>query len=110
MSFGSFGSLGKLLPDAVRQALPPLRSTEGQADPLVVCKFFTPDAGWTWYVLEFDGVDEFFGYVAGHACELGSFSLRELAAIRGPYGLAIERDGYFTPTPLSVVRRWHEGG
>ena len=31
-----------------------------EADPLVICKFFTPDSSWTWYGLEFDGQDIFF--------------------------------------------------
>ena len=35
--------------------------------------------------------------------ELGSFSLREIASVRLPFGLGIERDLYFTGAfPLSV--------
>jgi hypothetical protein len=45
----------ELLTQELRQQLPPLDSTMGLDDPLVICKFFTPDAGWTWYTLEFDG-------------------------------------------------------
>jgi hypothetical protein len=44
----------------LREQLPPLYSQEHEADPLVICKFFTPDSTWTWYALEFDGVDVFF--------------------------------------------------
>jgi hypothetical protein len=42
----------ELLTQELRQQLPPLYSQESVADPLVICKFFTPDAGWTWYALE----------------------------------------------------------
>ena len=48
-----------LTPD-LRQALPALYSQEHVPDPLVRAKFFTPDASWTWYALEFDGEDLFF--------------------------------------------------
>ncbi len=93
----------KLLTKKLRQEIPPLYSTEGDEDPEVQARFFTPDSSWTWYVLEFDGEDIFFGYVIGHEAEYGYFSLRELQAVRGPLGLPIERDLYFTPRPLTEV-------
>ncbi len=97
----------EFFPDCVREKLPPLYSTEHDKDPIMQCKFFTPDSGWTWYASEFDGEDIFFGYVIGLDDELGYFSLAELQAARGPFGLPIERDIYFEPTRLSVVKRWH---
>lgn len=60
-------------------------------------KFFTPDAGWIWYGIEFDGDDLFFGLVSGQEIELGYFSLSELESVRGQLGLPIERDLYYTP-------------
>ena len=95
----------KLLTQKLREQLPLLYSTEHNPDPTVICKFFTPDAGWTWYGLEFDGTDIFFGLVQGLEEELGYFSLAELEGIRGPFGLAVERDLYFSPTPLSQVQK-----
>lgn len=85
-----------LLTAEIRQALPPLRSTEelGLDAPIIV-KYFTPTSNWTWYATEFDGEDLFFGLVDGHDKEIGYFSLSELEAVRGPLGLAIERDLYF---------------
>ena len=77
----------ELLPKALREQLPPLYSQEAVADPLVICKFFTPDAQWTWYALEFDGDDVFFGWVLGLEQELGYFLLSELTRARGPLGL-----------------------
>ncbi len=98
----------QLLPKYVTDSLPKLYEVENQADPIVRCKFFLPDSNWTWYVLEFDGEDNFFGYVAGAEPELGYFSLRELKSARGALGLPIERDLYFRPRPLSEVRKLHE--
>ncbi len=89
----------------LRQQLPPLYATEQQADPIVICKFFTTDSNQTWYVLEFDGEDAFFGLVAGLDVQLGYFSLTELESVRGPMGLAIERDVYFAPCTLSEVKQ-----
>ncbi len=88
--------------------LPPLYSQEHEEDPLVICKFFTPDSNWTWYVLEFDREDVFFGWVVGFEHELGYFRLSELVSVRGPLGLSIERDLHFSPTKLSVVKQLHE--
>ena len=96
----------ELLTKELREQLPPLYAQEHGADPLVICKFFTPDGSWTWYALEFDGEDVFFGLVIGFESELGYFSLSELQAVRGPLGLPIERDLHFQPTRLSVVRLW----
>jgi Protein of unknown function (DUF2958) len=98
----------KLLTEAILKQLPPLGATEEQADPLVICKFFYPDFSWTWYAIEFDRKDTFFGYVAGFECELGYFSLSELIDNRGKLGLPIERDIYFTPQPLSEIRKLYE--
>src|SRR5256886_15748561 len=83
--------------------LPPLYSQEYEEDPLVICKFFTPDSNWTFYTLEFDGEDLFFGWVVGFEKELGYFRLSELAQARGPFGLRLARDLHFSPTKLSEV-------
>lgn len=95
----------KLLTAELRKSLPPLYSQEHVADPMIRVKFFDPCGSATWYGLEFDGNDTFFGYVTGFGSdELGYFSLSELEAIRGPLGIGIERDLYFTPVPLSSVK------
>ena len=93
-----------LLPPSVRTTLPFLGATEHEEDPLVRAKFFYPDFSWTWYAIEFDGDDLFFGLVDGFERELGYFRLSELMANRGKIGLEIERDFYFRPCPLSEVR------
>lgn len=94
----------ELITEAVKALLPPLYTCENYKDPLIQVKFFTPWTSWTWYAMEFDGEDTCFGLVDGQFTELGYFSLKELEAIRGPGGLTVERDLYFTPRPLSEVQ------
>ena len=71
---------------------------------MVYVKFFCPWNQWTWFGMEFDGEDIFFGYVMGHCNELGSFSLMELESVKGPFSLDIERDIYFEPQRLSECK------
>lgn len=94
-----------LLTKALKEKLPPLYATEHEDDPMVICKFFFPDFHWTWYAIEFDGKDTFFGFVDGDFPELGYFSLSELMSIRGKLGLPIERDQWFQPCRLSELRK-----
>jgi hypothetical protein len=95
----------KLLTQAIRSKLPPLGSTDQlpHDQTMVQAKFFTPDSSWTWYAMEFDGDRTFFGLVVGFEVEMGYFDLVELEAARGPWGLPIERDLWFQPTPLSAL-------
>ncbi|HZA22608.1 MAG TPA: DUF2958 domain-containing protein, partial [Dehalococcoidia bacterium] len=96
--------LMELLPKAIRRTLPPLGATDQQGmKALARVKFFTPDAGWTWYAAEFDGTDIFFGLVIGVETELGTFSLSELKLVRGKLGLPVERDRFFKPKPLEEL-------
>ncbi len=55
----------QLLTNELRAHLPALYTTEHQSDPVVQCKFFTPDSNWTWFVLEFDGDDTFLVWLMG---------------------------------------------
>ena len=98
-----------LLPHELRKTLPPLCSQESSSAPTVQAKFFTPDAGWTWFVTE--GAEEedgdwlLFGYVIGMEEEWGYFLLSEIEGVRGPLGLAVERDLWFEPGPINEVLR-----
>jgi hypothetical protein len=94
----------KLLTEEIRRKLPPLYSQDGKGGKTVAwVKYFTPSSSWTWYGVEFDGKDTFFGLVDGHCKELGYFSLSELESIRGPMGLPIERDLYWQPKTLEEI-------
>jgi len=78
---------------------------EENPDPLVLAKWFTPDSNWTWWAYEYDPTtQECFGLVSGFEVELGYFSLAEMAEAKGPLGLHIERDLYWTEKPLSQVK------
>ena len=94
----------KLLTKSVRKCIPGIGDTSEEVDPIVSVKFFYPDFSWTWYGIEFDGEDLFFGLVDGFDQELGYFRLSELEANRGKLGCPIERDRYFVPRPLSQVK------
>jgi Protein of unknown function (DUF2958) len=94
-----------LMPQWLEDELPALYATERTDDPMVQCKFFTPDSSWTWYVTEYSPLERMcFGLVDGLDKELGYFSLNELLAARGHLGLQVERDLWFTPCPLSKVQ------
>ncbi|WP_077148919.1 DUF2958 domain-containing protein, partial [Sphingopyxis sp. KK2] len=77
-----------------------------EPDPAPVVKFFNPVGAATWLATELDeDGDTLFGLAdLGFGCpELGSFSLHEIASVRLPLGLGIERDEHFSTThPLSV--------
>jgi hypothetical protein len=94
----------QVLTQALRKQLPPLYATEHEDDPLVICKFFYPDCSLTWYAIEFDGDDLFFGWVDSDFPELGYFTLHEMQQTRGNLGLPIERDVHFTPCRLSALK------
>lgn len=87
----------KLLTKELRSQFPKLYEKEDipTGEKKVIAKFFTPWTNWTWYAVEFDGEDLFFGLVDGHEKEWGYFSLKELESVSGPLGLKIERDLYF---------------
>ena len=91
----------QLLTDEICRTLP--RYGESNGDNVARVKFFTPDSSWTWYAAEFDGDDTLYGLVDGLEVEFGTFSLKELQAVRGPLGLPIERDVSFTPIPLDQL-------
>ena len=96
-----------LLTQAARKSLPALYSQDGKGEAAVAkVKFFTPDSSWTWYASEFDGEDILFGLCDNGrgGAELGYFSLSELQSLRGPMGLKVERDNYWSAKPLSECR------
>lgn len=72
---------------------------------IVVAKFFDPCGSLSWYVVNQDPSDPdyLWGIVKGHAVESGSFSLSELQAFKGRFGIGIERDCYFTPIRADVL-------
>ena len=81
---------------------------DGRAEPdaIPVVKFFNPIGAATWLATELHADrDTLFGLAdLGFGCpELGTFSLSEIASVRLPFGLGIERDiGFSSMVALSV--------
>lgn len=88
----------KLLANGQRQAQ--VRGTEHEIDFEPVVKLFNPCGSGTWLLTEVDPENPSiaFGLCDLGYPELGSVCLDELAAIRLPFGLTIERDLFFKAT------------
>jgi len=94
----------KLLPVAIRKALPALYATDGQGDARAAVKFFSPYTGKTIFAFEFDGDDTLYTWTTEGASdwgpngEWGYTSFRELAScaavLNGIAVPAIERECY----------------
>lgn len=85
------------------------RNEPNDLDPRPVVRLFTPDAHAVWLLTE---LDEANGLAFG-LCdlglgfpELGYVSLADLEALRGPWGLRVERDiAFVADRPLSAYTR-----
>jgi hypothetical protein len=99
----------KLLTAELEKRFAKVGSQAEVKDPVIVAKFFNPIGSGTWYATEYNPKTKlFFGYVSIFGDwndEWGSFSLQELEAYRGPFGLGIERDLYWTEKKSSEVIR-----
>jgi Protein of unknown function (DUF2958) len=101
-----------LIPNDIRDQLLAngAQSAAGEdIDPVPVVKLFTPDANATWLLTELDAENEI---AFGLCClgmgspELGYMSLNEIASVRGPMGLPVERDAHYRETrSLSVLAK-----
>ena len=86
-----------------------MKAQRGGKDNKALLKLFTPDAGATWKLSEVheqeSGDIHFFGMCdlgLGFA-ELGYVSLMEITGVKGALGLAVERDLYYSPEPVSEL-------
>jgi hypothetical protein len=89
--------------------IPNLNGQEHVADPIIHVKYFNPCGSETWYIMELDKeTGDTFGFFTSSMCregEMGYASIPELADIVLRFGLGIERDIHWKPTPLSKVRK-----
>lgn len=99
--------MSKLIPQTLLSDIPDLYATEGQLDPILRVKLFSPDSCFTWYVIELskEDLNTCFGYVQGLEDELGYFTLEELESVHGPLGLQVERDLNFQPVHFSKIKQ-----
>jgi hypothetical protein len=96
---------GRLLDNGSRQGA--VKGTPDEIDFEPVVKLFDPCGAGTWLLTEIDPDDN---DIAWGLCDLGmgypefgTVSLSELASIRRPFGLGIERDLHFTAKgPISA--------
>lgn len=117
------------LTKAIAKALPAIYSTEKAApsEKIAKLKIFNPCGAGTWYVFEADALVnpseevwmplseavkknvpysdvKFFGYVTGLGCnEMGYFLLSEMQAVKGPFGIGLEIDKWYTPESLAEI-------
>lgn len=95
-----------LLTQEIREQLPPLYNSEKhpEKEAIAIAKFFSPYSQWTWYAVEFDGEDTFWGLVDGFEMEYGYFSYSELEAVNVLGGVpAVERDLHWSPRPVKEI-------
>ena len=95
-----------LVTKEIRDTLPPLYNSEKhpEKEAIAMVKFFSPYSQWTWYAIEFDGEDTFFGLVDGFEMEYGYFSYSELEAVTVFGGVpAVERDCHWSPRPVKEI-------
>lgn len=90
----------------------PLYSQDKKREKKILVKYFTPWAGWTWYITEANKEGDdwiLFGYVIsglGPDCnEWGYMSLKELQSLQGPFGLGVEIDLYFGEHTINMEGR-----
>ncbi len=111
------GDAYEYLPTELVALLPKLYAQEkavdenGNPNPMVYLKLFSPTSKWTWYITEGEQMEtDFlcFGLVDGFEREFGYISMNEIKEIRGHTGLRIERDLSFRPQRLNQIRELKE--
>lgn len=86
----------------------PIYSQDGKGlDAEVIVKFFNPCGSGTWLITEAEKQDDdwlLYGYCHLYEWEWGYVSLNELASIKLPFGLTIERDLYSSGTVRELAK------
>ena len=99
----------QLLTKEILNKTPDIRDGETKPEQVkITAKFFDPTGSFTWYLTEIDksNNDTCFGFVTSEFCpdgELGYFTISELEEVKGPFGLGIERDKFWTSKTLKEV-------
>ena len=97
----------KMMTAALGKKIPPMDSQEGMGDEAIVyAHYFNPYGMGEWWILEWDGKDEMFGYADLGFPELGYISLSELENVSiGSMELPIERDLHWREKTLGEVKQ-----
>jgi hypothetical protein len=83
--------------------MPKTYDSEGVSDPVAHLHYFI--GSWDWWITEKDMEDEqlqAFGFVRSNLCPEGEFGYISIPEITG---VGAELDLYFTPVPISQVRK-----
>ena len=96
----------KLFTKEILKKLPKEISERAKIEDLTLqCKLFTPWGNWTWYIAAYNPETGLaFGYVEGFENEWGYVDVEELAAIKGPFGLKVERDIHFVACKFNELK------
>jgi len=96
----------KMMTAALGKKIPPLYSQDGKGDEAIVyAHYFNPYGVGEWWILEWDGEDEMFGYADLGFPELGGIWLSELENVSiGAMGLPLERDLHWQEKTLGEVK------
>ena len=94
------------LPEPIKTLLiAEYNAPEDKKTHIALVKYFNPYGSQTWWFSAYDPEsDRFYGMCELFEAELGFASNKEMRELRvPPFGLPIERDIHFTPTPLSKL-------
>lgn len=84
----------------------------GESNVPPVVKLFTPWGGSTWLITEIDPENPTLAFglcdLGQGYPELGFVDLEELEALKGPMGLKVERDRFFTPGNKTISQYQNE--
>ena len=96
----------KLMTAALGKKIPKMESQDALGDDAIVyAHYFNPYGIGEWWILEWDGKDEMFGYADLGYPELGYISLSELESLSiGGMELPIERDLHWQEKTLGEVK------
>ena len=80
------------------------KNQDGSKSFKAVLKLFNPTGIGTWYLSELNPDNNVaFGLCCLHEKEYGYVDINELKSLELPFGLSIERDKWFDPTPLEKL-------
>jgi hypothetical protein len=71
-------------------------------DAIARVKVFNPCGASTWFIIEWNGDEDLYGYIVSDRffTGFGRMSLAEMANFKGPLGIGLEMDMGFKPAPL----------
>jgi len=97
------------LPNQLKQLMiEEYKRPDNQKTRLAIVKYFNPGGSGTWWFSELEErgdehIADFFGLAELFEKEYGYSNLRELREVKTRFGLWIERDYHFKPTPLQEL-------